>query len=569
MDAHMKKYILPVFFFTLTMLALSSCKRDSGDSYSDMTAVLYASIDNSGSTLELLPGRSQTLSVRAYANDDGVPGSTLTISFKGDPDAVAAYNAAKGTKYEMCPGSAYEFVTNSVMLPRFGKASSTAKLKITASGLEPETTYLLPISIDGVDGGGKWEPASNATAYLLIKQSYVSPEGGSGTKDDPYNLYTISDMLTMSDKLEEGNMIYFSLKNDIDMQGLPWVPLNFAQPYKLQIDFNGNGHTIDNFYCNAPNYASFFGVLYGRCYDVNFTNAVIECDASSASGIIGAYCGTNGLPGEARNVHVQGSVTSNGSVNGVGGLFGRINTATVVGCSADCDVYGKGSYIGGLFGYDAGTASIVSDCWTAGYVKGQQRVGGITGGPITPGTKIYNCYSLSRVEGAFAVGGIAGHCNQDQKAGTPEESSPNNVIDKCIAWNEYVHAINQDDSPHYSSGAIAGFTSIKNYLSNCYRRSDLDFQECATGSFNVLYDQENASPSSPLVIAVKGQYNYPYHGKAAKSGATLSDVARSLGWSEAVWDLSGNIPVHKVTSSGQSGSTGQLPDFHDENEVYR
>lgn len=555
------------------MLSLVSCDKNDEKETSKMRAVLYTGIDDATSAIELLPGRSKTMGLRAYADAENgnVSDQVLNITFKADLDAVDAYNQVKGTDYVMCPGSAYEFITNTVMMPRYGQASTTAKLKITANGLDPDLTYLLPVTIDEVIGTDNWELSGSPVSYLVIRQAYVAPDGGSGTKDSPYNLYNIVDMLEMSEKLEEGNMIYFQLMNDIDMMGIPWVPLNFAQPYKLQIDFNGNNHTISNFYCNAPNYASFFGVLYGRCYDVTFKDAVIEGETSSACGIIGGYCGTSGLPGEARNVHVSGSVTSTGSVNGVGGLFGRINGATIIGCSADCEVYSNKSYCGGLYGYDA-AASTVSDCWTAGHVKAAQRVGGITGGLVSPGTKIYNCYSTMEVEAGFAIGGIAGHCNQDQKAGTPLESQPNNVIDKCIAWNGYVHATNNDESVHYSSGAIAGFTSVKNYLSDCYRKADLDFQECATGSFNVLYDQENASPSSPLSIAMSGEYNFPYHGKAAAATVTLSALAKSLGWSEAIWDFSGAVPVHKggstVVDDENGDSTGQLPDF-DDNEFYK
>ena len=36
-----------------------------------------------------------------------------------------------------------------------------------------------------------------------------------------------------------------------------------------------------------------------------------------------------------------------------------------------------------------------------------------------------------------------------------------------------------------------------------------------------------------------------YHGKAAAAGATVSSVAKTLGWSETVWDLSGTLPVLK------------------------
>ncbi len=35
----------------------------------------------------------------------------------------------------------------------------------------------------------------------------------------------------------------------------------------------------------------------------------------------------------------------------------------------------------------------------------------------------------------------------------------------------------------------------------------------------------------------------PYHGKAAEKGATCSEVAKMLGWSEDVWVLSGDMPL--------------------------
>ncbi len=52
---------------------------------------------------------------------------------------------------------------------------------------------------------------------------------------------------------------------------------------------------------------------------------------------------------------------------------------------------------------------------------------------------------------------------------------------------------------------------------------------------------------SPLVItAVDGcTHCYPYHGKAAAAGATLTQVAQGLGWSADVWDFSGDVPTLK------------------------
>ena len=68
-----------------------------------------------------------------------------------------------------------------------------------------------------------------------------------------------------------------------------------------------------------------------------------------------------------------------------------------------------------------------------------------------------------------------------------------------------------------------------------------------------------------MVVEVEGaNYNFPYHGKAAASGKTLSQVAQELGWSSEVWDFSGDYPVHVGQPPlvvDQAGSNGQLGDF--------
>lgn len=571
----MKKFIPILITLSLLAVACNTAARKEQEAAASLKGMIRAGVEANDAQVDVYPERNKNIEVRVYADTQNgtVCGQTLNITLKPDTQAVKAYNEAHGTEYLPCPDQAYEMLSTNVMLPRYSKSSTSAKVKIYGRGMDSEKTYLLPIVIASVSGSDHWELSPAPVAFIIVRQVWVDPEGGKGTKDEPFYLYTISDMLSMSEKLDDTAKTYFRLMNDIDMMGIPWVPLNFAQPYEYEIDFDGNNHTISNFYCDVPNYASFFGVLYGKCYDLYFKDALIDVDADNACGILGAYCGTKGLPGEARNVHVQGVVKHHGgSKNGIGGLFGRLNEATVIGCSADCEITTNVRYVGGLFGYDAGL-SVVSDCCTSGSVRGSQRVGGIMGGLITPGTKIYNCYSTSAVSAAFAVGGIGGHCNQDQKDGNPEVSNPGNVVDKCIAWNEYVHATNQDEDLHYSSGAIIGFTSIKNYLSDCYRRPNLDFEECATCAINVLGDQANSSPASPLAIAVKGEYIYPYHGKAAAAGATVSSIARSLGWSEEIWDFSGDLPVHNIGKTVKpdepQDSHGQLPDFFEENEIYK
>ena len=391
-------------------------------------------------------------------------------------------------------------------------------------------------------------------------------EGGKGTEAEPWLIANATQLGYMRDDLKGGEKRWFKLVADIDMADVTgWEPLNYASPYDKEVDFDGDGHTISNFTCDYGGaYPSFFGVLYGTCHDVTFAKAKIVGTANSASGIIGGYAGTGDKHAEAIRVHVQGTVTFTGNKTGVGGMFGILGNANLTQCSANCKVTSGKNYVGGLFGYDGGKAT-VRDCWTAGTVTGGQRVGGICGGLIKDESALINCYSAAAVTAAFGIGGIAGHCNQD-KGDNMTTRTPKNVVEKCVAWNTLVRSNSfvEGDKSHYSGGAVVGFTATHNFLTDCVRRPDFDFLDYS--DLFGLYDQENASEETPLVVVeVEGaNYNFPYHGKAAAEGKTLSQVAQELGWSAEIWDFSGAYPVHVGQPAlvvDQAGSTGQLGDF--------
>ena len=391
-------------------------------------------------------------------------------------------------------------------------------------------------------------------------------DGGKGTEAEPWLISNATQLGYMRDDLKGGEKRWFKLVADIDMADVTgWEPLNYASPYDKEIDFDGDGHTISNFTCDYGGaYPSFFGVLFGTCHDVTFSKAKIVGTANSACGIIGGYAGTGDKHAEILRVHVQGNVTFTGNKTGVGGMVGIIGNGNITASSANCKVSSGKNYVGGLFGYDGGKTT-VRDCWTAGSVIGNQRVGGICGGLIKDESAIINCYSASAVTAGFAIAGIAGHCNQD-KGDNMTGRMPKNVFEKCVAWNTFVRSSSflEGDKSHYSGGAVVGFTATHNFLTDCVRRPDLDFLDYS--DLFVLYDQENASEETPLVVVeVEGaNYNFPYHGKAAAEGKTLSQVAQELGWSAEVWDFSGDYPVHVGQPAlvvDQAGSNGQLGGF--------
>lgn len=398
--------------------------------------------------------------------------------------------------------------------------------------------------------------------------------GGKGTQAKPWIITTAEQMTFIREDLVSGAVRYFKLGADIDMSGITsWIPINYESPYDKAIDFDGDGHTISNFSCSAPTYPGIFGVLYGNCRNLNITGATIETQGATAAGILAGYVGTTNIPAEVHNVHVSGTVTNSFKKRGIGGLAGILGNGTItdssaeatvtntggdsgvggfVGllngtverCWANSTVNSNGAYAGGLFGFD-GSKSTVRNCWTMGNVTASQKAGGIGGGLIRAESAIYNCFSLADVRASFVVAGIAGHCNLDAKNGNTT-NDPKNVIEKCIAWNVNIEATVTDASAHYSSGVIVGYTALMNYLTDCYRKADIVFTECpAALEYNIPHDQENSTPSNPLVETWNGTYNFPYHGKAAPANATLSSVASSLGWDVNVWDLSEDIPKLK------------------------
>ena len=591
----MKKYIFNILAILSALLLLGACvEKENGQQQeqpvASMTGVFYVGVDGAGEVLEISAAKATTIMVRALADEGEVSDLALNISFKADPDAVSAYNSAHGTSYVMSPGSAYEFTAPEAMMPRYGRSSTSAKLKISVSGLEDGVTYVLPLTIDKVSGTDKWELKDAPQAFIVFKKAYVAPNAGSGTKEDPYNLYTADDLKGMRDLLIAKKITYFRLQDDIDMSGIEnWIPLNFDSPYELGVDFDGNGHTISNFFCDFASYPSFFGVLYGNCYDVTFLNAKVVV-ADARSGILAGYCGlqdaSKGIRGDCTRVHIQGELDHmSSSKYGAGGFFGFMGTGSLRACSADVIINSKLNNVGGLFGYCGKEVEVV-DCWTSGVITGGQRVGGIGGGTVGDDDpnipiRIANCYTTATVNGSFGIGGIGGYFCMAKA--TPNDVDPGNIIENCIAWNDAIRANstpggsgvpNPGDLSHYSCGAIVGWTAVRNTLRDCYRNPAMKYNENIffdyTDQFS-LYNQENVSPASPLVVVkVDGaNYNYPYHGKAAPTGKTVSEIAKGLGWSSNVWDFSGEFPTLKGKPSGPEApdANGQLPDF-EENEFY-
>lgn len=319
---------------------------------------------------------------------------------------------------------------------------------------------------------------------------------GSGTEADPYLLAGTADLLAMKPALKKGETVFFKMTEDIDMSGIDnWQPLNPADPYDLGIDFNGDGHVLSGLKSGGVTYASFFGVLYGACYDVTFSDATIVGGNGTGCGIIGGYIGTVGKPGHVYNVKVSGgsvtshlagcpagglggvaseatvedcvlngvSVTSDAKGANVGGICGVARKSTISGCTVDATVISSAAEIdkssrlsaGGIVGKtENDDVQKIENCVAKGSVEISAGTsfcytGGIVGWAVTDKIELTGCESYADVSSSCdRTGGIVGHWQGGMLSGC---SSYGNVSAK---GKNYV-------------GGIAGIASAATTIENC------------------------------------------------------------------------------------------------------
>lgn len=585
----------------LSLACFCSCnpedQKENDGPVTTETPAYYLSSDLT-ETIVLAEGRSKSVKLNVKTNDIG-SANNLTFTIKADMSLVADYNEANSTDCVAMPASCYSFDKTDLSVSRYGTSSTTGTLKITANELEQGKTYLLPVTIGSVTGG-EYKLTETPNVYVLLQAAEEITEQPdvditAGLVDDEckpadesktpdYTINSLEDMKNLRNNLKSGATTYVVLNADVDMSSVTdWTPLfsAFNEDGTDLIEFNGKGHTISNFTCSAGSYRSFFGFLSGRVYDVTFENASVDGTADGGSqpcGIIAGYGGNK--TGNSKcfiyDVNVSGEVTA--KAGGVGGLVGVAVNAIVKRCSFDGSITNNGRRQGGIVGYHNvqvdGAFLRIEDCWSAGTISGTQQVAGILGqtqydngknGLNTGASVIRNCYSTMTVEATRNAGGICGSCSYGGSYHDTELEITKDMVIGCIAWNDRIEATGTTTG-NYSSASVVGYCNIYQYFQNCYRKSDMDFKcpvdqladdgktVAQEDAFSITpVDQENSAPDLSMLTgtalddtcAYSYQYAYPYHGKAAEAGSTVSSLARQLKWNEAVWDLSGELPVLK------------------------
>lgn len=554
-------------------------KKENGKGTASVTA-----LKNEAEAGQCAPGRTGKITFKHGTKSEEVTvvQSAETVIFKVNKDSFDLPKEGGNVTIQVTSNYPYS-VTSTPDWIRLSetKAGATASISLIA---EPNDIT--------IERSGDVVIATNKGRELTVTVTEAPSDViyGDGTKEKPLRIYIVSDLEQVRAKLADqvaGQTVYVELCQDIDMASVEnWQPFWPTYGEYKPIDFNGLNHTISNMTSSDYVYSSFIGFATGVIRDVTFANAKIQVldSGSSRGGVIAGLAGDTGKEFKAVNVHaVDCEIVAHATHNHIGGLCGATETGILEDCSFTGKITDDGTgakMTAGLVGYTY-TPSTISRCWSdaaislnggggffggiegaghaqitdcyalgditiAGYIR---VVGGISGN-VEAGGSLINCYSTSAVWAHNCAGGICGKV----------DAGYDNVVKGCIAWNKSVKSLvggvecNQGDADYYSAAYVVG--SAKGVtLTDNYRSPDAVFQFYSSEfgghpeiNYNDLFDQENTSESAPLAIPSKyiqvGEY-WPYHGKAAPAGSTVSSVAKTLKWDEAVWDLSKDLPTLK------------------------
>ena len=332
-------------------------------------------------------------------------------------NAGSAKSSSLGLSLENVDISA-DHIFTAYLMSSWTEASIETGTKLTltvkAEGVSIKKSFTVEKSVNLAGG--------HLNTIQLNAENWNTVLEGAGTESDPYRLSATRDLLAMKAALVKGQMTYFKLMNDIDMSSIEnWDPLNPDEPYDLGIVFDGGGHSLKNLKSKGQVYSSFFGVLYGKCYNVKFVDAEIVSASNSGAAIIGGYIGTGGKPAIVSEVEASGIITCNGKGQSVGGLGGNAREATIENCTVNVTVsnpMGDGSNrtaTGGVVGKTIDSAVKIKNCIVRGVVEITKGInntytGGIVGWQSAAGAEITGCEVYATVKSAGErVGGIVGH----------------------------------------------------------------------------------------------------------------------------------------------------------------
>ncbi|MDR0385467.1 MAG: InlB B-repeat-containing protein [Prevotellaceae bacterium] len=250
----------------------------------------------------------------------------------------------------------------------------------------------------------------------LYAQNSPFSGGGSGSKEDPYRIAQLSDLILVRDHCGGSyTNTHFRLTADITVSAT-WTPIG-NENNKFTGYFHGGGHRISGLKIQErkDNYAGLFGYSEGTIDSLYIGGTTVKGE-QYVGGLVGRNAGS--IIFCHANVDVDAIKTDGSAFSG--GLAGH-NTGIIRSSSAKGDVQTSSyvsAYSGGLAGYCSGNSEI-TDCFATGYVEASAHgastaySGGLAGYSGSNAT-ISHCYTAGKPssmaeQGTTYTGAVIGY----------------------------------------------------------------------------------------------------------------------------------------------------------------
>lgn len=294
--------------------------------------------------------------------------------------------------------------------------------------------------------------AASITGITFSAPQASSSWQGSGTKQDPYRIKTVADLLLLANRVNGDTALtngtapnvyaktfrdtWFSLEADLDLSGLRFEPIGRDFGHRFDGILLGNGHTITGLNIDTKeagyagligsadreavvrnlklvnpvitttgNYAGAFGMFYGLLDSISVTGARISnTNGITAGGIVA-------LAQDVSNSTFRGSIDGSGALI-AGGVAGALY-GTITSSHAVANITAAKQAADGVAGYVYGLQAKVQRSYYNGTLSSTQHsnanLGGVAGQIY--GGELDDCFAVATVSGIdreACTGGVVG-----------------------------------------------------------------------------------------------------------------------------------------------------------------
>lgn len=264
----------------------------------------------------------------------------------------------------------------------------------------------------------------NTGEYVVRCTDGYTGYPGLGTAESPFNIYMPEDLKNVNQNLSA----HYRLAKDIDLTGIEWDPIGYAnnEYKKFTGNFNGNGHTIKGLtrrtspiMVGVDAYVGLFAIIENATISgIKFESVDILFPNVNKNP---SYVYVGALAGRANSCSVE-KISVSGKLQGgwdyscaqdeyIGGVLGSANETTIRYCSNRADILGYhwSIWAGGILGFCQGKDVVIEYCYSVAYIEigTGYKIGAFTGaaggivgcvnGKNTT-VSVSNCYSYGHIK---------------------------------------------------------------------------------------------------------------------------------------------------------------------------